>query len=94
LFESFGNAGFMASPEKSKLAIDKMMDYFSAKKKTLQPILNDFSDRDFFRSNSDFEKTQKKLKAMGLSFAGQAKSDEGGRLSIDLSSIPKLNPDN
>jgi len=94
LFESFGNAGFMASPEKSKLAIDKMMDYFSAKKKTLQPTLNDFSDRDFFRSDLDFKKTQKKLEAMGLSFAGQAKSDEGGRLTIDLSSIPKLNSDN
>jgi len=70
------------------------MDYFSAKKKTLQPTLNDFSDRDFFRSDLDFKKTQKKLEAMGLSFAGQAKSDEGGRLTIDLSSIPKLNSDN
>ncbi len=91
LFESFGDAGFMSSPEKSKLAIDKMMDYFSAKKRTLQPVLNDFSDRDFFRSESDFEKTQDKLKALGGSFAGQAISGEDGRLKIDLTSIPKLN---
>jgi len=91
LFESFGDAGFMASPEKSKLAIDKMMDYFSAKKRTLQPVLNDFSDKDFFRSESDFEKTQEKLKAMGASITGQATSGEDGRLRIDLSAIPKLN---
>ena len=91
LFESFGDAGFMSSPEKSKLAIDKMMDYFSAKKRTLQPVLNDFSDRDFFRSESDFKKTQNKLESLGGSFTGQATSGEGGRLTLDLTSIPKLN---
>ena len=93
LFESFGDAGFMSSPEKSKLAIDKMMDYFSAKKRTLQPVLNDFSDRDFFRSESDFKKTQNKLESLGGSFTGQATSGEGGRLTLDLTSIPKLNVD-
>ena len=91
LFKSFGDAGFMSSPEKSKLAIDKMMDYFSAKKRTLQPVLNDFSDRDFFRSESDFKKTQDKLKVLGGSFVGQAISGEGGRLTLDLTGIPKLN---
>jgi len=45
LFASFGDEGFMASPEKAKLAIDTMMSYFASKKETLQGPLDKFTDR-------------------------------------------------
>ena len=94
LFASFGEVSFMKNPKEAEAAIELMADYFSAKKRSLEPVLNDFSDRSWFRSNEDYKRTQEKLSKMGETYTTQATAGEGGKLTIDLSSIPKINSDN
>ena len=84
----------MKNPKEAEAAIELMADYFSAKKRSLEPVLNDFSDRSWFRSNEDYKRTQEKLSKMGETYTTQATAGEGGKLTIDLSSIPKINSDN
>ena len=91
LFESFGEVSFMQNPREAEFAIDLMADYFAAKKASLKPVLSDFSDRSWFNSKVDYDRTQDKLSKLGGTFTGQATSGEDGRLRIDLSAIPKLN---
>tara|TARA_R110000787_G_scaffold50338_1_gene120122 strand:- start:164 stop:901 length:738 start_codon:yes stop_codon:yes gene_type:complete len=94
LFASFGEVSFMKNPKEAEAAIELMADYFAAKKSSLEPVLNDFSDRSWFKSNEDYKRTQEKLSKMSESYTTKAKAGEGGKLTIDLSSIPKINPDN
>jgi len=91
LFASFGEVSFMQNPREAEFAIDLMADYFAAKKASLKPVLSDFSDRAWFNSKVDYDRTQEKLSILGGTFTGQATSGEDGRLRIDLSAIPKLN---
>jgi hypothetical protein len=91
LFASFGDASFMASPGKSKLAIDTMMDYFSAKKRTLQAPLSNMTERDWFQTETDYNRTQKLLSGIGISPSSPVATTDGGRYTLDLTAIPKLN---
>ena len=91
LFASFGEVGFMASPEKAKLAIDTMMDYFSAKKSTLQAPLSNMTERDWFQTETDYNRTQKLLSGIGISPSSPVATTDGGRYTLDLTAIPKLN---
>ena len=91
LFASFGEVGFMASPEKAKLAIDTMMDYFSAKKRTLQAPLSNMTERDWFQTETDYNRTQKLLSGIGISSSSPVATTDGSRYALDLTAIPKLN---
>ena len=91
LFASFGEVGFMASPEKAKLAIDTMMDYFSAKKSTLQAPLSNMTERDWFQTETDYNRTQKLLSGIGISSSSPVATTDGSRYALDLTAIPKLN---
>jgi len=91
LFASFGEDGFMASPEKAKLAIDTMMDYFSAKKRTLQAPLSNMTERDWFQTETDYNRTQKLLSGIGISSSSPVATTDGSRYTLDLTAIPKLN---
>ena len=91
LFASFGDEGFMASPEKAKLAIDTMMSYFASKKETLQGPLDKFTDRSYFQTDIDFERTQKTLEGIGiLQPNSKATSSGSGRYNIDISGAMPL----
>ena len=91
LFASFGEDGFMASPEKAKLAIDTMMDYFSAKKRTLQAPISNMTERDWFQTETDYNRTQKLLSGIGISSSSPVATTDGSRYTLDLTAIPKLN---
>ena len=91
LFASFGEDGFMASPEKAKLAIDTMMDYFSAKKRSLQAPLSNMTERDWFQTETDYNRTQKLLSGIGISSSSPVATTDGSRYTLDLTAIPKLN---
>ena len=91
LFASFGEVGFMASPEKAKLAIDTMMDYFSAKKRTLQAPISNMTERDWFQTETDYNRTQKLLSGIGINSSSPVATTDGSRYTLDLTAIPKLN---
>jgi hypothetical protein len=90
LFASFGEVSFMKNPEEARAAIDLMDQYFAAKKRSLEPVINDFGDRDWFRSDKDFERTQTKLELLGKAYKPIAAQDDSGRLKLNISTIPKL----
>jgi len=90
LFASFGEVSFMKNPEEARAAIDLMDQYFAAKKRSLEPVINDFGDRDWFRSDKDFERTQTKLELLGKAYKEEATQDDSGRLKLNISTIPKL----
>ena len=91
LFASFGEVSFMQNPKEAEAAIDLMSQYFAAKKRSLEFVLTDFYDRSWYRSDEDYQRTQKILSALGGTLTTQATTGEGGRLTLDLTSIPKLN---
>ena len=90
LFASFGEVNFMKNPKEAEAAIDLMNQYFAAKKRSLEPVLSDFYDRDWFRSDEDYERTQEKLSKLGATYSTKAEKGSSGRLEINLASIPKL----
>ena len=93
LFASFGDPATFESPEKSRLAIAEMMNYFSGKKTSLELPLKQFADPSFYRSPEEYQRTQKILQT-GMGFSGSAgmvggqSSMTGGAetpLAIDIS---------
>jgi len=94
LFASFGEVGFMDSPQKANAAIDKMMDYMMTKRSALQPFIEDFYNEDMYLNTEDYNNTQKKLEVFGVKPPSKASSGEGGRMSLDLATIaPFRNPE-
>ena len=91
LFASFGEVSFMQNPKEAEAAIDLMGQYFAAKKRSLEFVLTDFYDRSWYRSDEDYKRTQKILAKLSGTSTTQATTGEGGRLTLDLTSIPKLN---
>ena len=95
LFASFGEVGFMDSPQKANAAIDKMMDYMMTKRSALQPFIEDFYNEDMYLNTEDYNNTQKKLEVFGVQPPSRASSGEGGRMSLNLATIaPFRNTDN
>ena len=95
LFASFGEVGFMDSPQKANAAIDKMMDYMMTKRSALQPFIEDFYNEDMYLNTEDYNNTLKKLEVFGVQPPSRASSGEGGRMSLDLATIaPFRNTDN
>ena len=93
LFASFGEVGFMDSPQKANAAIDKMMDYMMTKRSALQPFIEDFYNEDMYLNTEDYNNTQKKLEVLGATPPSKASSGEGGRMSLDLATLaPFRNP--
>ena len=93
LFASFGDPATFESPEKSRLAIAEMMNYFSGKKTSLELPLKQFADPSFYRSQEEYQRTQEILEK-GMGFSGSAgmvggqSSMTGGAetpLAIDIS---------
>jgi hypothetical protein len=68
-----------------------MMDYFSAKKRTLQAPLSNMTERDWFQTETDYNRTQKLLSGIGISPSSPVATTDGGRYTLDLTAIPKLN---
>lgn len=94
LFASFGEVGFMDSPQKANAAIDKMMDYMMTKRSALQPFIEDFYNEDMYLNTEDYNNTQKKLEVFGVKPPSKASSGEGGRMSLDLATLaPFRNPE-
>ena len=94
LFASFGEVGFMDSPQKANAAIDKMMDYMMTKRNALQPFIEDFYNEDMYLNTEDYNNTQKKLEVFGVQPPSRASSGEGGRMSLDLATLaPFRNPE-
>jgi len=71
LFASFGDPATFESPEKSRLAIAEMMNYFSGKKTSLELPLKQFADPSFYRSKEEYQRTQEILEK-GMGFSGSA----------------------
>ncbi len=71
LFASFGDPATFESPEKSRLAIAEMMNYFSGKKASLELPLKQFADPSFYRSQEEYQRTQEILEK-GMGFSGSA----------------------
>ncbi|GEM_PF-5339731 len=90
LFASFGEVEFMQNPKEAELAIDLMNQYFAAKKRSLEPVLTDFYDRSWFRSDEDYKRTQEKLSKLNKVFDPKVTSEAGERMTLDLSTIPTL----
>ncbi len=90
LFASFGEVEFMQNPKEAELAIDLMNQYFAAKKRSLEPVLTDFYDRSWFRSDEDYKRTQEKLSKLDKVFDPKVTSEAGERMTLDLSTIPTL----
>jgi len=90
LFASFGDVEFMQNPKEAELAIDLMNQYFAAKKRSLEPVLTDFYDRSWFRSDEDYNRTQEKLSKINEVFDPKVTSEVGERMTLDLSTIPTL----
>ena len=94
LFASFGEVGFMDSPQKANAAIDKMMDYMMTKRSALQPFIEDFYNKDMYLNTEDYNNTLKKLEVFGVQPPSRASSGEGGRMSLDLATLaPFRNPE-
>ena len=95
LFASFGEVGFMDSPQKANAAIDKMMDYMMTKRSALQPFIEDFYNEEMYLNTEDYNNTLKKLEVFGVQPPSRASSGEGGRMSLNLATIaPFRNTDN
>ena len=90
LFASFGDVKFMQNPKEAELAIELMNQYFASKKRSLEPVLTDFHDRSWFRSDEDYNRTQEKLSKINKVFDPKVTSEAGGRMTLDLSTIPTL----
>lgn len=84
LFASFGEVSFMKNPKEAEAAIDLMNEYFSAKKRSLEPVLANFYDRSWYRSDEDYKRAQEELSKLSGAYKIQATTGEGGRLSLDL----------
>ena len=90
LFASFGDVKFMQNPKEAELAIELMNQYFASKKRSLEPVLTDFYDKSWFRSDEDYNRTQEKLSKINKVFDPKVTSEAGERMTLDLSTIPML----
>jgi hypothetical protein len=84
LFASFGEVSFMKNPKEAEAAIDLMNQYFAAKKRSLEPVLANFYDRSWYRSDEDYTRAQEELSKLSGAYKMEATTGEGGRLSLDL----------
>ena len=84
LFESLGKQGIFDNPNEAVGAIQNMKSYFGNKKAILQPVIEQFRDDYYYRSENEFNKVQEILDNAFLKKFQSQGSVQNGRTVIDL----------